>query len=216
MVTKFANDIRQLNDVNWFRDSGFAWNPMAFLHVQNEYRWRETQMLMMASSNGNIFRVTGPLWGNPPMDPLTKATDAELFYIFCALTSTWPNNRDASDLRRHRAHFDVTVMFRRCALMYSLVKLYYSPKNIHTVLICYDYIINSHMFCVIRLSIFFRVASSALPAPNHHKPQSNTYLFVCLVTWIVTQMSVLIFPGDSQLGWLFILEHIMLSIWEHP
>ena len=40
---------------------------------------------MMTSSNGNIFRVTGPLCG-------------EL------------NNREAGDFRRHRGHYDVSVM----------------------------------------------------------------------------------------------------------
>ena len=37
---------------------------------------------MMTSSNGNIFRVTGPLWGKSTGDrciPLTKASDTELW-----------------------------------------------------------------------------------------------------------------------------------------
>ena len=39
---------------------------------------------MMTSSNGNIFRVTGPLWGEftgHRSIPLTKASDAELSYF---------------------------------------------------------------------------------------------------------------------------------------
>ena len=43
---------------------------------------------MMTSSNGNIFRVTGPLWGEftgHRWIPLTKASDAELW---CFLWST--------------------------------------------------------------------------------------------------------------------------------
>ena len=39
---------------------------------------------MMTSSNGNIFCVTGPLWGEATGDrqiPLTKASDAELWYF---------------------------------------------------------------------------------------------------------------------------------------
>ena len=38
----------------------------------------------MTSSNGNIFRVTGPLWGEFTSDrwiPLTKASDTELWYF---------------------------------------------------------------------------------------------------------------------------------------
>ena len=34
----------------------------------------------MMSSNGNIFRVTGPLRGNPPI-ALKKGSDSELWYF---------------------------------------------------------------------------------------------------------------------------------------
>ena len=40
--------------------------------------------LMMTSSNGHLYRVTGPLWGELTGHlriPLTKASDAELWYI---------------------------------------------------------------------------------------------------------------------------------------
>ena len=44
--------------------------------------------------------------------PLTKASDAELwcFLWICARINGWVNNREACDLRRHRAHYDITVM----------------------------------------------------------------------------------------------------------
>ena len=57
---------------------------------------------------GNIFRVTGPLWGEvtstgevPSQRPVTRSFD-----VFLGL---W----DAGDLRRHRAHYDVTVMLTK-------------------------------------------------------------------------------------------------------
>ena len=43
------------------------------------------QWCMMMSSNGNIFHVTGPLWGESTSDrwiPLTKASDVELWYFY--------------------------------------------------------------------------------------------------------------------------------------
>ena len=49
------------------------------------------------------FRVAGPFCGEftgHRWIPLTKASDAGF----------WVNNRDASDFRRHRTHYDVTVM----------------------------------------------------------------------------------------------------------
>ena len=44
--------------------------------------------------------------------PLTKASDVELwkFSLICASINGWDNNREASDLKCHRAHYDVTVM----------------------------------------------------------------------------------------------------------
>ena len=70
---------------------------------------------MTTSSNGNIFQVTGPLWGESIGDwwlPLTKASDTELLFslICCAWTKDWAHNRDASDLGCHHAHYDVTEM----------------------------------------------------------------------------------------------------------
>ena len=74
-------------------------------------------MIMMTSSYGNIFHVTDPLYreftGNRWI-PLTKARDVELW---CFLWSApwingWINNCDAGDLRHHRAHYDIIVMYR--------------------------------------------------------------------------------------------------------
>ena len=33
-----------------------------------------------------------------------------MFSLICAWTNGWANSRDAGDLRRHRAHYDVTLM----------------------------------------------------------------------------------------------------------
>ena len=68
----------------------------------------------MTSSNGNIFRVTGLLCGEftgHRWIHRTKTSDAELrCFLGSARINVWANNRDAGDLRRHRAHYDVIVM----------------------------------------------------------------------------------------------------------
>ena len=67
----------------------------------------------MTSSNGNIFRVTGPLSGEPRHRwiPLTKASDeALIFSLIWCWTNGLANNRDPGDLRSHRTHYDVTLM----------------------------------------------------------------------------------------------------------
>ena len=48
-----------------------------------------------------------------PLDSLTKASDG-------ARTNGWANNRDAGDLRRHRAHYDVTVMCQEWQCYFKL------------------------------------------------------------------------------------------------
>ena len=70
---------------------------------------------MMTSSNGNIFRLTGQLCREYTVYrwiPRTKASDTELlvFSLVCAWINGGVNNREAGDLRRHRAHYDVIVM----------------------------------------------------------------------------------------------------------
>ena len=47
---------------------------------------------------------------------------ALMFSLICAWINGWLNNREAGDLRRHRAHYDVTVMV---------------AWNIHTGLLCF-------------------------------------------------------------------------------
>ena len=61
------------------------------------------------------FRFTGPLWGESISHrwiPVTRGQwhGALLFYLICAWTNGWENDRDVSDLRRHGAHYDVTVV----------------------------------------------------------------------------------------------------------
>ena len=73
------------------------------------------KLFMMMLSNGNFFRVTGPLCGELTSHQwilLTKASDAELW---CFLWSApwingWVNNPEAGDWRCHRTHYDICVM----------------------------------------------------------------------------------------------------------
>ena len=49
--------------------------------------------------------------GNAPITR-TKASDAELrcFFMICVWIDGWVNNREAGNLRRYRAHYEVIVM----------------------------------------------------------------------------------------------------------
>ena len=57
---------------------------------------------------------------------------ALMFSLICAWINGWVNNRQACDLRRHRAHYDVIVMKfcqRQCNWNYEL----YAPNLITTI-----------------------------------------------------------------------------------
>ena len=73
-----------------------------------------TLVPIMTLSNGHIFRVTGPLCGESAVDrwsPLTMASEVELWYfLMCTGTNGWTNSWVAGDLRRHDAHYVVSVI----------------------------------------------------------------------------------------------------------
>ena len=76
----------------------------------------------MTSSYGNIFPVTGfcvgnlPLTGEFPAQSLWRVS--LMFSLICTWIKGWLNNREAGDLRRHRADYDVTVMMtNKCRIL---------------------------------------------------------------------------------------------------
>ena len=78
---------------------------------------------MMTSSNGNIFPrywtfARGIHWW--PVNSPHKGQWRGALMLICAWINGWANNRAAVDLRRHRAHCDVTLMYM--ILMYMVLK----------------------------------------------------------------------------------------------
>ena len=70
---------------------------------------------MMTSSNGNIFPRYWPfVWGihRSPVNSPHKGQwrGALMFSLICVWINDWVNNREAGDLRRYHAHYNVTVM----------------------------------------------------------------------------------------------------------
>ena len=67
--------------------------------------------IMMTSSNGNIFRVSGHLCGSP-VNSSHKGQwrGALMFSLIYARINGWVNTDEAGDLRRHHANYDVIVM----------------------------------------------------------------------------------------------------------
>ena len=81
-------------------------NDRLVTSINSELMWP----LIMTSSNENISALLALCEGNSPVTgefpsqrPVTQSFD--VFFDLC-----WEKDRDAGDLRRHRAHYDVTVM----------------------------------------------------------------------------------------------------------
>ena len=71
--------------------------------------WRhqmETFSMLLALCAG-ISPITGEL---PSQRPKRQWRGTLIFSLICAWTNVWVNNRYTGDLRRHLAHYDVTVM----------------------------------------------------------------------------------------------------------
>ena len=68
--------------------------------------WRHQMEIFSASLAlcAGYSSVTGEL---PSQRSMTRSFD---FYLICAWTNGWVNNREAGDLICHRAHYDVTIM----------------------------------------------------------------------------------------------------------
>ena len=90
---------------------------------------------MMTSSNGNIFRVTGPLCGEFT-GHRWQWRGTLMFSLICVWINGWVNNREAGDLRRHCAHYDVTVInfeqhFLKLFNTFEPILIHYATKILH-------------------------------------------------------------------------------------
>ena len=89
----------------------------------------QSKLYMMTSSHGRASRIHDDVikWKHfrrnwpfvrrihrSPVNSLHKGQwrGALMFSLICTWTNGWVNNQDAGDLRRHRAHYDVIVMYR--------------------------------------------------------------------------------------------------------
>ena len=115
------------------------WNICEFYKVENELLENMWKWLMFpvfkAVANGTLGCVSASLhydvikwkkflrywpfvrgihrW---PVNSLHKGQwrGTLMFSLICPWTKSWANNRGADDLRRHRAHYDVTVIDEIC------------------------------------------------------------------------------------------------------
>ena len=79
---------------------------------------------------------------------------ALMFSLFCAWTNGWANNRHASDLRRHRAHYDVIVMIAGLLITGPWKRPWHLQPNLYGFSIIPPRIIHTNpVKCVMKLLI---------------------------------------------------------------
>ena len=82
-----------------------CWNIVNLTH-RNNFLWNITRNSFSALQT--LCEGNSPVTGEfSSQRPVTRSFDV---FFDLHLNNDWTNHRDASDLRRHRAHYDVTVM----------------------------------------------------------------------------------------------------------
>ena len=127
-----------------------------------------------------------------------------MFTLICAWINGWVNNREAGDLRRHRAHYDSTVMFEASppttnrakertidiASLSSSTITVYPKKYAHGfVVLCFvvvmqSFIMNSHeVFIHIHQGCFAGTGAIVrLPQCQWSKPDGYGKISQCITT----------------------------------
>ena len=102
---------RKLSPFRPFWKSNLYSSPVS---SRSNWRLRKQRLTMMTSSNGNISALLALCEGNSPVTgefpaqrPVTRSFD-----VFFDLRLS--EKCEAGDLRRHRAHYDVTLMLLHC------------------------------------------------------------------------------------------------------
>ena len=83
-------------------DPAAARGPFSRVSHDDVIKWKAFSALL-ALGTGN-----SPVTGEFPAQGQWRG--ALMFSLICAWINDWVKNREAGDLRRHRAHYDVTVM----------------------------------------------------------------------------------------------------------
>ena len=99
-----SNFLRWIYQAIWYFDSACSNNS-------RRINWQH----MMTSSNGNIFPRYWPFVRGIHRSPVNSPHKGQwrgplMLSLICARINDWVNKREAGDLRRRRAHHDVTVM----------------------------------------------------------------------------------------------------------
>ena len=104
-----------------------------------EYMLCEHCHMLSSITKTEVPMQPGLSWWRHQMETVTRSFDV---FLICTRTNGWVNNREAGDLRHHRAHYDVIVIFKhKEVLMHnrfqnnSIIRMW---KNIQRVPLFHD------------------------------------------------------------------------------
>ena len=126
---------------------------------------------------------------------------ALLFSLICAWLNGWVNNREAGDLRRHHAHFDVIVilMFDKCVLCFYLY--YYVVQDFacwcpvaHSSMTSADTVLNI-MYVYVYIYIYIYICVCVCMC---------VCVYVCMYIYIYIYVCMCLQSGTTRL-WLMVI-----------
>ena len=102
------------------------------------------------------------------------------FYLICAWINGWANNREAGDLRRHRAHYDVPIM--TLSVFIDQGSCLYCTGSSFRMYIINIYVPRPNAILVINESFGKYLARLICPNIKVYMPKQNNFFFrfVCL------------------------------------
>ena len=112
IVTRLCKDKHPKKYCVWFRSSHiFRVYPRNFVHHDDVIKWKHFPRYWPFLRGIHRSPVNSPHKG--------QWSGALMFSVIRAWMNCWVSNREAGDLRRHRAHYDFTVM--RSVIRYVLL-----------------------------------------------------------------------------------------------
>ena len=99
-----------------------SWRCTHLLHLYFLFSWWRHQIETCSASLAFVRGIHRWLRANhrsPMKSPYTDQwRGAFMFSLICPWTNGWVNNQDAGELKRHRSHYDVTVMWCRIVILW--------------------------------------------------------------------------------------------------
>ena len=107
IIPRFHSDAKIKISTTLFRIS----HAINFIILDNVIKWKHYWRYWPFVRRINRLPVNSPhkgQWRGPLLFPL-----------ICGWINGWVNNREAGDLRRHRSHYDITVIITNCAIHFT-------------------------------------------------------------------------------------------------